>query len=94
MLIAVLVIAAVACGLWLTYMVRYPKKWEARIDGLHHNLRSYGLSSDWMREMEKGIALKVLVITLTVLIHWCIAVLLRHPTALTDFLLEHSGRRP
>jgi len=88
MLIAGLTIAAVASGLWLTYMIRHPKKWEARIDGFHQGLRPYRLSFDWMRKMEKGIALKMLAVTLSILILSCIA---RDPEHLRNLARQNAG---
>jgi hypothetical protein len=94
MLLAGLAVAAVSAALLLTYMVRYPKRWGARIDDFHQSIRPYGLSFAWMQKMEKGITLKILVLGTTMLILCCIAVLLRHPAAMTDFLREYSRPRP
>jgi hypothetical protein len=93
MLLTILALTAVSFALWFTYMVRYPKKWEACVDALHQGLRPHGLSFHWMQRMEKGILLKILVAVATVLILSCVAVLFRHPTAWSDFLREYSQSR-
>jgi hypothetical protein len=93
MLIAFLALIAFSFGLWFTYMVRYPKRWVARVDAFHQSLRPYGLSFQWMQRMEKGISLKILVVVTAVLTLSCVAVLLRHPTAMSDFLQEYSRPR-
>jgi hypothetical protein len=47
-------------GLWLTYMLRYPQRWEAVVDRQHQLLRSYGFSISWVQRLEKGGTLKVI----------------------------------
>ncbi len=94
MLLACLAVAAVCSALLFTYMVRYPQRWGVRIDVFHQSIRPYGLSFAWMQKMEKGVTLKILVVVTTVLILCSIAVLLRHPSAMTDFFQEYSRPRP
>jgi hypothetical protein len=48
-----LAIISFGCGLWLCYMIRYPKRWNAHIDRMHSRLRAFGLSVSWMQAMEK-----------------------------------------
>jgi hypothetical protein len=86
MLLIGLTIFAVASALWLTYMIRYPRQWSAWIDRRHAELEAYRLSFVWMQRAEKGITLKIVVAALTVLTLMCVATLLRHPTALSDFI--------
>ena len=87
MLAFILAIFAVTWALWLTFQIRYPSRWQARIDRQHEFLRQYGLSSRWMQKHEKGMTLKVLVGFTTVITLMCLVILLRYPHAL-DYLLK------
>jgi hypothetical protein len=92
MLIACLILGGLGWGLWLAYMVRYPQQWAGTIDALHVRLARHGLSLEWMKRAEKGPLLKAIVGVTTVLILTCLAVTLRHPDALSSFLLAtHIG---
>jgi len=90
MLIFGLVTFAVVLALWLTYMIRYPRQWSTWIDRQHAMLGNHGLSFGWMQRAEKGLPLKVMVATLTLLTLMCVATLLRHPTALSDFIRDFT----
>ena len=79
-------IFSLAWGLWFAFMFRYPGPWARFIDRLHTRLGAHGLSSDWMRRAEKGVALKVLVAMTTIISLACLVILLKHPTALESFL--------
>ena len=81
-------------ALWLTYMLRYPARWSAIVDRYHKKLQAYGLSAHWMQSAEKGVALKLLVATTVLISLTCVAVLLKHPTALNDFIHEHFYPNP
>jgi hypothetical protein len=79
-------IFSVAWGLWLSFIFRYPVRWSGFIDRVHLRLGAYGLSAEWMRRAEKGITLKLLVAGTTIVSLACLAILLKHPTALDYFL--------
>ncbi len=89
MLVAGLAIFSVIGALWLTYMMRYPREWSNQVDRIHSRLKPYGLSFEWMAWAEKSLVLKLLVgaTILTTLMSLVIA--LRHPLALSAFLLAH-----
>jgi hypothetical protein len=80
---------ATTWSLWLTYMVRYPEQWRGHLDRLHTRLRQYGLSSPAMKRAEQGITLTVLVAATTFISLCCLAIVLRHPDALSTFLHHH-----
>jgi hypothetical protein len=80
-----LAIISFSCALWLCYMIRYPLRWDARVDGLHSRLSSVGLSMAWMKAMEKGAVLKIVVAVLTMVTLACLAILMEHPNALQVF---------
>ena len=86
MLVAGLAILSVIWGLWLTYMVRYPREWGNQVDRIHSGLEPYGLSFPWMAKVEKGFALKLIVGATTVAILMSLLIVLRHPQALSTFL--------
>jgi hypothetical protein len=52
------------------------------VDRQHQLLRSYGLSIAWVQRLEKGGALKAIVALTTFLSILCVAIILRHPSAL------------
>jgi hypothetical protein len=86
MLTVLLTLSALAWGFWLMLMIRYPRQWAGAIDALHLRLARYGLASEWMKRFEKGLLLKTIVGLTTILILTCLAVTLRHPDALSNFL--------
>ena len=86
MLAGILVIFALAWGLWFAFLARYPHQWNAQIDQLHARLQRQGLSVGWMKAAEKGVALKVIVAATTILALVCLIIVLHHPTALTTYL--------
>jgi len=93
MLAVALCLLAFTWALWLMYMIRYPKQWAERIDGIHSWLSRHGLSFEWMKRAEKGYTLKA-VVGLTVILTLCsLVVTLRHPDALSNFLRAHSLSR-
>jgi hypothetical protein len=86
MLSGAIAIFAIAWALWFTFMCRYPGPWSRFIDRIHVRLADCGLSFEWMRRAEKGATLKVLVAVTTVASLACLAILLKHPTALEAYL--------
>jgi hypothetical protein len=85
MLATVFLVTAVAWALWLTFMVRYPKRWAEQVDAIHSRLARYGLSFERMKELEKGIFLKALVGATVVVVLASLVETLRHPDALAVF---------
>lgn len=86
MLLATLLVTfATAGALWLTYMVRYPDRWSARVDRHRQLLLAMGVNLPLMHRIEKGPVIRVLVALVVVITLACVAILLRHPTALQDF---------
>jgi hypothetical protein len=81
----VLSVVAVAWALWLTFMVRYPTQWAEKVDAIHSRLARYGLSVEWMKQLEKGIFLKALVGATVVIVLASLVETLRHPDALSAF---------
>jgi hypothetical protein len=79
-------IFSLAWGLWLSFMCRYPARWSEFIDRLQLRLGAHGLSPEWMRSAEKGVTLKVIVAATTIASLACLAILLKHPTALEAYL--------
>jgi hypothetical protein len=51
-------ILALAWGLWLTYMLRYPVRWAQTVDAIHIHLARYRLSSERIKRAEKGLTLR------------------------------------
>jgi hypothetical protein len=77
---------SVIWAFWLTYLIRYPVQWREHLDRLHLRLKGCGLSIPWMKKAEQGITLKVLVAATTFISLCCLAIVLRHPDALSTFL--------
>jgi hypothetical protein len=80
---------ALGWAFWFVYMLRYPRQWAQAIDGLHVRLGKYGLSVPWMRRLEKGPVLMVIVAATTFFALVDLVILIRHPTALSAFLQAH-----
>jgi hypothetical protein len=93
MLAVSLSLLALAWGLWLMFLIRYPMRWAEIIDAIHFRLARYGLSSEWMKRAEKGVTLKTLVGVTVILMLCSLAVTLRHPDALGNFLRAHPLMR-
>ena len=87
-----LAIFSVVWALWLCYLIRYPARWRGHLDRLHVRLQVYGLSVPWMKRAEQGITLKVLVAATTFISLCCLAIVLRHPDALANFLHHHPAQ--
>jgi len=90
MLACTLAVLALGWGLWLMFMLRYPSRWAQTIDSIHVRLARYGLSFEWMKRAEKGITLKTVVGSTVILMLACLAIVLLHPDALSNFLRAHS----
>jgi hypothetical protein len=84
-----LALLALAWGLWLTFMIRYPLRWAETVDAIHAQIARCGVSADWMKQAEKGLALKSVVAVTVILVLTCLAILVLHPDALSNFVREH-----
>ncbi len=82
-------VLALAWAMWLTFMVRYPTQWAAKVDAIHSHLARYGMSSERMKRAEKGMVLKAIVGATVVLMLTSLVVTLRHPHALAAFYHAH-----
>jgi hypothetical protein len=85
MLAGSLFIFSLFTAFWLTYMIRYPARWAAHVERHRHILSAIGLRLDWMHQIEKGPAMRVLVGLLTLLMLACVSILVHSPDALLNF---------
>lgn len=86
-----LALVAVVWASWFAFMIRYPQHWSSAIDAIHARLSPWGLSASWMQRAEKGHVLKFIVGATAFVTLVCLAILIRHPDALSNFIRSHHG---